>query len=221
MVTTMTAPRRDTRGQDRREATRRSILTAASALAAEHGWDGFSLKDLGAAVGMRAPSLYSYFPSKAAILDELFAEGYRLMDEAVEAALAAVRPAATDRERLEQVLGAWLAFCQEDPARYRLMMTASVPNWTPSGDAYAASIASYERMARHLAPLGFRPGPRLDVFTAVTSGLAAQQIANDPQGDRWTRLLPGVVDMLLAHVDRIPADLPDPTHPSDTEEVAP
>ena len=194
------------RTRQRQDAVRRDILAAASGLAAQHGWDGLSLKELGAAVGMRAPSLYSYFPGKAAILDALFAEGYRQMDAVIEAAVADVDPAASPRERLEHVLSAWVSFCQADPARYRLMMTSAVPHWAPSEEAYAASVASYQRMAEHLEPLGITPGPRLDVFTAVTSGLVAQQIANDPGGDRWARLLPTVIDMLLDHLPRVPEE---------------
>ena len=35
------------------------------------------MRDLGARVGMRAQSLYSYFPSKHAIFDAMFAEANR------------------------------------------------------------------------------------------------------------------------------------------------
>jgi AcrR family transcriptional regulator len=195
------------RTRQRQEVVRREILAAASRLATERGWEGLSLKELGAAVGMRAPSLYSYFPGKAAILDALFAEGYRQMDAVVDAAVAEVDPQAPPRERLEHVLSAWLAFCQADPARYRLMMTSAIPHWSPSEEAYAASLSSYQRMADYLAPIGFTPGPRLDLFTAVTAGLASQQLANDPGGDRWTRLLPVLVDMLLDQLPHIPEEV--------------
>jgi hypothetical protein len=38
------------------------------------------------------------------------------------------------------------------------------------------------------------------LFTALLSGLADQQIANDPGGDRWLRLVDSAVDMYLGHV---------------------
>jgi AcrR family transcriptional regulator len=63
------------RRSERREETRKEILAEAWSLAREHGLAGISLRDLATRVGMRAPSLYSYFDSKAAIYDAMFAEG--------------------------------------------------------------------------------------------------------------------------------------------------
>jgi len=65
----------------RREATRQEIVEAAWGLARENGLAGVSLRDLGKRVGMQAPSLYSYFPSKAAIYDAMFGEGTRAFVE--------------------------------------------------------------------------------------------------------------------------------------------
>jgi hypothetical protein len=41
--------------------------------------------------------------------------------------------------------------------------------------------------------------PALDMFRALITGLVSLQIANDPGGDRWTRLQDDALDMLLAH----------------------
>src|SRR4051812_6858156 len=59
----------------RRDATKAEILDAAWALVREHGLAALSLRALAAAVGMRAPSLYQYFPSKNAIYDAMFKQG--------------------------------------------------------------------------------------------------------------------------------------------------
>src|ERR1035438_6182791 len=50
---------------ERREATRTEILTAAWDLAGEKGLADLTLSDVGARIGMRAPSLYSYFDSRS------------------------------------------------------------------------------------------------------------------------------------------------------------
>ena len=63
------------RRTERREATKAEILDAAWALARTHGLAALSLRDVARAVGMQAPSLYSYFDSKHAIYDAMFAEG--------------------------------------------------------------------------------------------------------------------------------------------------
>ena len=60
--------------KDRRhEVARREIIDAAWAQAEKVGIAAMSLRDLGRAVGMRAPSLYTYFASKDAIYDAMFA----------------------------------------------------------------------------------------------------------------------------------------------------
>ena len=51
------------------------ILEAAWSLARSEGLISFSLRDLAAKVGMQAPSLYQYFPSKDAIYDAMFRQG--------------------------------------------------------------------------------------------------------------------------------------------------
>ena len=67
-------PTRDRRSE-RHAATRAEILAAAWELARAEGVAGLSLRDLARTVGMQAPSLYSYFDSKHAIDDAMFAEG--------------------------------------------------------------------------------------------------------------------------------------------------
>ena len=63
----------------RHEATKEEILAAAWELARTVGLTGFSLRDLALAVHMRHQSLYTYFPSKHAIYDALFAQGMRAL----------------------------------------------------------------------------------------------------------------------------------------------
>ena len=57
----------------RRDVTRERILEAAWELARDQGLAAVSLREVAARVGMRAPSLYTYFPSKNAIYDAMYA----------------------------------------------------------------------------------------------------------------------------------------------------
>jgi AcrR family transcriptional regulator len=184
----------------RQAATRERIVEAAWAVADELGLEALSLREIATRVDMRPPSLYSYYPSKAAILDALFAEGYRDLDARFAAALDGTPADATAQQRMSAPLRAWIAFCQESPARYRLMFTSAVPGWSPSEDAYAASRASFARMTASLADLGITDPDAVDLVTAVGAGLVAQQMANDPTGDRWLRLTDDAVAMLLQHL---------------------
>lgn len=49
---------------------------------------------------------------------------------------------------------------------------------------------------------GIEDRRHLDLWTAVTTGVVSQQIANDP-GDHWTALADEVASMFLDHCQRI------------------
>jgi AcrR family transcriptional regulator len=188
----------DVRGR-RREQTRGEILDAAWRLAERDGLATLSLRDLAAEVGMRAPSLYTYFAGKAAIFDAMFAQGYEQLDAVyADLTLDAADPAAA----LTDATVKFVHFCQASIPRYQLLFTRVVADWQPSPEAYAASVASYERMVDRLALLGVVGEHALDLWTAITAGLAAQQLANDPSGDRWVALSRDATEMFLAHLRR-------------------
>jgi len=188
------------RVEARRAQTRRAILDSAWQLAADSGLDALSLREIAASVGMQAPSLYSYFASKAAILDDLFSDGYRAFGEHLAAVGTQLPPKATPKQRLQELFRAWIVFCQADQARYRLLFTNAVPGWQPSPDAYASSLAVQEQLCGFLELAGITDPDDLDLCTALSAGLVAQQMANDPEGDRWLRRVDDVVDMFLLHL---------------------
>jgi AcrR family transcriptional regulator len=186
----------------RRAATRREILDAAWALCREHGLTGLSLRDLAARVGMRAPSLYSYFASKDAIYDAMFADGQlefgrRLADAAIHEG--------TPRDRLRAGMAVFARFCTEDPVRYQLLFQRVVPGFEPSPESYALAVEHVELLAAALRDAGVTDPRQVDLWTAVFSGLTSQQITNDPGGDRWLRLVDEAVDLLCDHAEIPPA----------------
>jgi AcrR family transcriptional regulator len=144
---------------------------------------------------MRPPSLYSYFNSKNAIYDAMFQQGYEELNSRDE--LFSAEPGA---EALKARVRGIVGFCVEDPARYQLMFQNTLPGFVPSPEAYAASVRSLERLNTSIAVEGVTTQADLDLFTALLSGLSNQQIANDPGGDRWLRLVDDSVDMYLAFV---------------------
>jgi AcrR family transcriptional regulator len=68
------------------------ILLAALRLFALHGYPATSTRQIAAAVGIRAPSLYEHFPSKEDILARLVLIGHKQMLAAFEQALADCPP---------------------------------------------------------------------------------------------------------------------------------
>ena len=185
------------RRAERREATRAEILEAAQEVMREHGVAGLSLRDLGQKVGMRAQSLYSYFDSKEAIYDALFAEGFRQYLDLRRAVPSTGDPRADFRA----VCRLFLDFCLEDPARYQLLFQRTIPGFTPSPESYAPSVEGLELTRQLLVDAGGDDPADLDLFTALTTGLIDQQISNDPGGDRWYRLLDDALDMFFAYID--------------------
>ena len=189
-------PTRDRRAE-RREATRAEILEAAWELMRENGVAGLSLRDLGQKVGMRAQSLYSYFDSKDALYDALFAEGFRQYLDVRRA----VPPTGDPRTDFRAVCRLYLDFCLEDPARYQLLFQRTIPGFAPSPESYAPSVEGLELTRQLLVEAGGNDAADLDLFTALTTGLIDQQISNDPGGDRWYRLLDDALDMFFAYID--------------------
>ena len=174
----------------RREATRGEILDAAWDLARARGLAGISLKDVAAAVGMQAPSLYSYFASKNAIYDAMFAAGYAQLLARVEG---------IEARSLHDVARVFIELCVEDPVRYQLLFQRTIPGFEPSVESFAAAQQFYERGRQEVAKHGLTTQADLDLWTALMTGLTDQQISNDPGGDRWLRLVDEAVDMLLLH----------------------
>jgi AcrR family transcriptional regulator len=174
----------------RRDATRREILDAAWALVRAEGLAALSVRDLARRVGMQAPSLYAYFPSKAAIYDAMFLEGYLALLDRIDEH--------EDRDLTSAAL-AFAAFCTEDTARYQLLFQRTVPGFEPSAAAYAPALEVLERTRQLLGAAGIDGDAALDVWTALLTGLVDQQLSNDPGGDRWVRLIPDATQMFLHH----------------------
>lgn len=65
------------------------ICSAAAQLFRERGFQGTSIDDIGAAVGMTGPALYRHFPSKEALLAELLERALERARQDGEAAVAA------------------------------------------------------------------------------------------------------------------------------------
>ena len=206
-------PSRDRRAE-RREATRAEIVEAAWEQVRAEGLAALSLRDLARRVGMQAPSLYSYFDSKHAIYDAMFAQGAQ---DFLERERAVEETGDTLRD-LQAGSRMFVGFCTEDPVRYQLMFQRFIPGFEPSPESYAISVAGLEALGERLAGFGLRDpelldlytalvtgltDPRdLDLFTALGAGLTNQQISNDPGGDRWVRLVDEAIEMFFEHVTK-------------------
>ena len=190
--------RRDRRAE-RHAATRREILDAAWRLSGERGLAGWALRDVAEVVGMRAPSLYGYFDNKFAVYDAMFADGYAaLLELAGRTDADLVERGAAPVEVLRAAAAMFFEFCVDDPARMQLLFLRTIPGFEPSESAYALARQAFEQMAGVMTTAGLRAPEHVDLWTALLTGLATQQVSNDLGGERWRRLVGPAVDMFVA-----------------------
>jgi AcrR family transcriptional regulator len=189
-----------------REETIEKILSIAREEMQANGVAALSLGVIAKRLGMRTPSLYTYFDSKNDIYDELFRRGFlefgRYMDE---------RPHqdGTLRENLESSMNTYMGFAQENPDLYQLMFQRPVPGFVPSEKSMAVSLARLD-MSRsqftHIwesneitVDMTFEEAR--DLFIAFQHGLTELHLANNPElpvgQGRFGKLISQAVQMVL------------------------
>lgn len=187
------------RAAERRAATRREIVSAAWDVARDRGLAQITLREVAARVGMQAPSLYGHVASKHAIYDAMFAEAWgeyaeelAKIQEGLPVDLAGTLHAFADQ---------FVRFATADPVRNQLMNQRTIPGFEPTAEAYAPAVAVLEVLTAELSARGVTAQEDVDLFVALVGGLADSQLANDPGGDRWTRLVPRAVEMFVRDLD--------------------
>ena len=105
------------------------IVAAARRILEEEGVEALTMRRLAGAVGMRAPSLYKYFPTKRAVEAALIEEAMVELGQALHAALRT--PA---RGAVRNLLEAYRRTAVGGPALYRLATAGPLPREDlPSG----------------------------------------------------------------------------------------
>lgn len=99
--------------------TREAIVTATRRLFAERGFDGTSLNDIAAVVGVRRQSLLHYFPTKEAMYREVFERALEEWHERVESAIS--QTSADGWELVDYVLTAGFEFFMHNPDFVRIV----------------------------------------------------------------------------------------------------
>lgn len=166
-------------------------------LARQNGLAGLSLRDLARQLGMAPASLYSYIDSKHGLYDAMFAQGYR--------ALLALGPPEAGRDVrtvVRHIAHLYVNFSVEDPVRFQLLSQRTIPGFEPSPATYALALEAYQVLHAPLLAIADVTQEDLDLLTALVSGLISQQIANDPGGDRWVRLLDDALDLIAPRLEK-------------------
>ena len=167
-----------TRIATRRARAQREILDAAWAVMAREGVAALSVREVARSVGIRQQSLTYYYPTKQALLDALFADGFADLRGSFDGL-----PAVTDPvEGVVDVAIAFVDHCVARPAAYHLMFQGTVPGFEPSEESHAIALTVLGELLDRLAAAGVTEPADLALVRGVMSGVAAEQIANDPAG---------------------------------------
>lgn len=172
---------------------RSQLTSAAWELAHEYGLAGVSQRMLADKVGLAQPSLYSYFASKNDMYDAMFRD-------ANEQLIACVESLALPDDPMQALLLACrvvMDFATSDPVRYQLLFQRTLPGFEPSPDSYTIAQRFYDWHRQRLEAVGIRGPAMMDIFVALQAGLMEAQLANEPNGDRWTRHLTWVIEMFV------------------------
>ena len=171
------------------------IVDAAWDLSRANGLGNFSMRELGTKVGMKAQSIYSYFRSKNEIFDAMFRDGNCALIETMQPSVSSSE-SEDQVELIAAMMRRFFQFCTSDPVRYQLLFQRTIPDFTPSEESFAVAQQAYDISLAPLRRLGLA-GSELDLVTGVMAGLVAQQISNEPDGDRWEQLIDRATSMLL------------------------
>lgn len=117
----MTTRTRNPKGQGRR--LREEILTAGlQVLAGAADAGQLTIRAVAGAAGVTPPSIYLYFPDRAALLRAIIERGFRLFDEHLRAAAEGVD---APPERLRRMCHAYVDFAETNPGIYRVAFSSA------------------------------------------------------------------------------------------------
>lgn len=194
------------RRQRNREAIIEDIVQIARGMIQADGAASLSFNAIARQLGIKPPSLYTYFDSKHAIYDELFKRGWKLFLAEAEAFETLD---GTVQDKLVFIFTSYMRFAQENPDYYQIMFSRPVPDFVPSEESLALSFDALERFTQHLQAVLERdqinPGipneQARDIIIALMHGLTEQHLANDPElpvGEgRYGSLIHQAVSVLL------------------------
>jgi len=170
---------------------------------AEEGVAALSVREVARAIGLRQQSLTYYFPTKQDLLDALFADGFADLRLTFDR----LRPRSNAVDGVVDVAVAFVDYCVSNPARYHLMFQRTIPGFEPSEASHGIALNVLAVLIERLAAAGITDVADLVVVRSMMSGIAAEQIANDPNGRTFADETERAIRyLILALTDMVPGE---------------
>jgi AcrR family transcriptional regulator len=122
------SPKDTPRSRSRREATQEEILNTAWQQISQLGSPSLSLRGIAQTMGLTAPALYRYYPSRDELVTAMIIEAYQSLGQALEASIQAM--AAEDHARRYLAVGcAYREWALARPERFALIFGTPIPGY--------------------------------------------------------------------------------------------
>ncbi len=186
---------------------RQAILEAAREMMRTDGVGALSINEVARRVGMKPPSLYTYFESKHALYDELFRWGMRAYRAQVRELM---EQSGVSADFFAAAIGHYMAFADENPDLYALLFERPVPGFVPSEESMAEARGLLEDSQRwfqqaldaRVIQTGLSAASARDLALALMHGLTSLRRANEPDAPpgegRFAPLIPAAVELIRA-----------------------
>lgn len=152
-------PAADPGAATEQKSTREQILVEALACFAQAGYEGTSLNDIAAGVGIRRPSLLHHFASKEALYQEVFEH---LLSDWFDRLTDAIADPSSGWDKVELVLRTGFRFFADNPNYVRMVRREAIDG----GEHLAIDLASVLRPMFDLAADYFEHQMAVGVFTS-------------------------------------------------------
>lgn len=200
---------------ERRKTTHEAVVDDVLAIAREmmqaDGVAAVSFNGVARRLGIKPPSLYTYFDSKSAIYDTLFRKGYEQFVEHIRAKV--VRDQGLEAF-LHSFIVAYMSFGLENPDLFQLMFQRPIPGFVPSDGSLEVSFGALQEMRQTLQGILEQEAINIaqpieqtgDLIISLVYGMTALQLANEPDtgvGEgRFGSLTDNAVELVMQALKR-------------------
>jgi AcrR family transcriptional regulator len=185
------------------------LLDAASAILAEEGPDGLTVRRIATRAGCSTMLVYSRLGGKQGIVEALYVEGF----ERLAAHMRASRPTGDPIADLRRCGRQYRKFALQNPTYYAVMFDHAVPDFEPSLEATAVGSQTLDELAARIQR-AIDAGRVVDrdarqlagVLWAANHGVCSLELKHvGPPDIDWPRCHEQVLDALIDGLSTAPA----------------